>query len=161
MFLTLQQQRFLYFFSVRNPNSRFPLQQQRFLYVFKSHEIPRYSMGSHELYHSRDFYIFLRNMSTNNMRFSTIVEISISFQVGRPRDGTRLYDSRDFYMFSSPKNQHQLPTLLQQRFLHTFNCWDGIRIYIYNSKYFYMFSRGFLIILHNEIRTPFLCFWMD
>lgn len=44
------------------------------------------------------FYIFKYKLEAERFD-STTVEISISFQVGRPRDGIRLYHSRDFYIF--------------------------------------------------------------
>ena len=175
----LQQQRFFISSSISWKLNALTLPQQRFLYIFKSHEIPRYPMGSHGLYHSRDFYIFLRshvlqattslqqqrflyvfkqqsetdNTPLQQQRFlylfkwdvpgtaqdSTTVEIFICFQARRINTSSRLYYSRDFYILSIVGTSHGRP-------------WDDIRIYIYNSKYFYIFSRILWLYLNPSLR---------
>ena len=150
MFLTLQQQRFLYFLSVRNPNSRFPLQQQRFLYFFKSQGIPRplqqqrflyvfkinrvlnipYSLQQQRFFISSSISWKLNALTLPQQRFLYIFK---SHEIPRyPMGSHGLYHSRDFYMFSSSK---------AKRTTH-----------LCNSRDFYIFSSGTSQGRHKTLR---------
>ena len=134
---------FYIFSSLERQMGHVSLQQQRFLYIFKA----KYqNQNTHST--TVEIFIFFKPINTASSLASTTVEIFICSQGELLIQSPMLYNSRDFYMFSSSKakrtthlcnsrdfyifssgtSQGRHKTLRQQRFLYVFK-WKDFRSY--------------------------------